>query len=63
MHPAPVEAASDFHTFRGPLRHRAQLHVWTVPSTTLLMSDLIYLAVIVAFFAAAELYARWCEKL
>jgi len=27
------------------------------------MSDLIYLAVIVVFFAAAELFARGCEKL
>jgi len=27
------------------------------------MSDLIYIAVIVLFFAAGELYAGWCGKL
>jgi len=27
------------------------------------MTDLIYIAVIALFFAASELYARWCEKL
>jgi hypothetical protein len=40
----------------GRLRH-------AFPPTPQLMSDLIYLAVIVVFFAAAELYARGCEKL
>jgi len=27
------------------------------------MTDLIYIAVVIAFFLAAELYAHWCEKL
>jgi len=27
------------------------------------MNDLIYIAVIVAFFAASGRYAGWCEKL
>ena len=27
------------------------------------MTDLIYIAVVVAFFVAGELYVRFCEKL
>jgi len=27
------------------------------------MADLAYIAVILAFFVASELYAHWCEKL
>jgi hypothetical protein len=27
------------------------------------MADIIYIGVVVAFFAASELYACWCEKL
>jgi len=27
------------------------------------MTDIIFIAVIALFFVAAELYARWCEKL
>lgn len=27
------------------------------------MTDIIYVGVVVAFFATSELYAHWCEKL
>jgi len=27
------------------------------------MNDLIFIAIMAAFFAVAELYAHWCEKL
>ena len=47
---------------RLPLSKLGRPH-HAAPPTPPLMSDLIYLAVIVVFFAAAELYARGCEKL
>jgi hypothetical protein len=30
---------------------------------TILMTDLIYVAVVAVFFVAGKLYAQWCEKL
>jgi hypothetical protein len=33
------------------------------PSECKTMTDLIYLAALVAIFVAAQLYARWCGKL
>jgi hypothetical protein len=28
-----------------------------------IMTDLIYIGIVAAFFAASEIYAHWCEKL